>query len=73
LGGAVAGGRVIADWPGLAPRDLYEARDLKPTTSLDSLIAGVASEGLGLDPQRTARALFSQTVATKPLTGIVRA
>jgi len=73
LGGAVAGGRVIADWPGLAPRDLYEARDLKPTTSLDSLIAGVASEGLGLDPQRTARALFGQTVATKPLTGIVRA
>ncbi|MDR6376625.1 DUF1501 domain-containing protein [Paraburkholderia caledonica] len=73
LGGAVAGGRVIADWPGLAPRDLYEARDLKPTTSLDSLIAGVASEGLGLDPQRTARALFSQTVATRPLTGIVRA
>ncbi|MBT2793253.1 DUF1501 domain-containing protein [Paraburkholderia strydomiana] len=73
LGGAVAGGRVIADWPGLAPRDLYEARDLKPTTSLDSLIAGVASEGLGLDPQRTARALFSQTVATKPLTGLVRA
>jgi uncharacterized protein (DUF1501 family) len=73
LGGAVAGGRVIADWPGLASRDLYEARDLKPTTSLDSLIAGVASEGLGLDPQRTARALFSPTVATKPLTGIVRA
>ncbi|MFM0332755.1 DUF1501 domain-containing protein [Paraburkholderia strydomiana] len=73
LGGAVAGGRVIADWPGLAPRDLYEARDLKPTTSLDSLIAGVASEGLGLDPQRTARALFGRTVATKPLTGIVRA
>ncbi|MFP3600560.1 DUF1501 domain-containing protein [Paraburkholderia sp. SIMBA_053] len=73
LGGAVAGGRVIADWPGLAPRDLYEARDLKPTTSLDSLIAGVASEGLGLDPQRTARALFGQTVATKPLTDIVRA
>lgn len=73
LGGAVAGGRVIADWPGLAPRDLYEARDLKPTTSLDSLIAGVASEGLGLDPQRTARALFGQTVATKPLTGMVRA
>ncbi|CAD6545818.1 hypothetical protein LMG28727_04471 [Paraburkholderia kirstenboschensis] len=73
LGGAVAGGRVIADWPGLAPRDLYEARDLKPTTSLDSLIAGVASEGLGLDPQRTARALFGQTAATRPLTGIVHA
>ncbi|MEC5406116.1 DUF1501 domain-containing protein [Paraburkholderia sp. MPAMCS5] len=73
LGGAVAGGRVIADWPGLAQRDLYEARDLKPTTSLDALIAGVASESLRLDPHRTARALFGQTLATNPLTGIVRA
>ncbi|WP_025600074.1 DUF1501 domain-containing protein [Burkholderia sp. WSM2230] len=73
LGGAVAGGRVVADWPGLAPRDLYEARDLKPTASLDALIAGVASEGLGLDPQRTARALFGRTAGVRPLTGIVRA
>ncbi|HEX7932882.1 MAG TPA: DUF1501 domain-containing protein [Paraburkholderia sp.] len=73
LGGAVAGARVIADWPGLAQRDLYEARDLKPTTSLDALIAGVASESLRLDPHRTARALFGQTLATNPLTGIVRA
>ncbi|WP_027798993.1 DUF1501 domain-containing protein [Paraburkholderia dilworthii] len=72
FGGAVAGGQVIADWPGLAPRDLYQARDLKPTTSLDALIAGVASESLGLDAQRTARALFGETVGAKPLTGIVR-
>ena len=38
-GGAVAGGRVIADWPGLRPGDLYEGRDLKPTASLDALIS----------------------------------
>ena len=31
-GGALAGGRVIADWPGLKTSDLYENRDLKPTT-----------------------------------------
>src|SRR5262245_59895438 len=34
LGGAVAGGRVVADWPGLGARSLYEGRDLKPTTDL---------------------------------------
>jgi uncharacterized protein (DUF1501 family) len=33
FGGAVKGGRVLADWPGLATANLYEARDLKPTTS----------------------------------------
>jgi uncharacterized protein (DUF1501 family) len=73
LGGSVQGGRVIADWPGLAPRELYEARDLKPTTSLDALIAGTASESLGLDPQRTAAALFGQKGASRPVTGVVRA
>ena len=29
-GGAVKGGRVISDWPGLKPANLYEARDLAP-------------------------------------------
>jgi len=73
LGGSVEGGRVIADWPGLAPHQLYEARDLKPTTSLDALISGAASESLGLDAQRTAAALFGRTVAARPVTGVVRA
>ncbi|WP_042297935.1 DUF1501 domain-containing protein [Paraburkholderia bannensis] len=72
-GGAVAGGRVIADWPGLRPGDLYESRDLKPTAALDGLIAGAAAEALRLDPQRTAATLFSQAGATRPITGLVRA
>jgi uncharacterized protein (DUF1501 family) len=73
LGGSVVGGRVLADWPGLKPGELYEARDLKPTLSLDALIAGVASESLGLDPQRMAATLFGQTAGTQPMTGLVRA
>ncbi|MFL6645774.1 MAG: DUF1501 domain-containing protein [Paraburkholderia fungorum] len=73
LGGSVAGGRVLADWPGLKPSDLYEARDLKPTMSLDALIAGAASESLGLDPQRTANTLFGQNAGMRPTTGLVRA
>lgn len=72
MGGAVAGGRVIADWPGLRHADLYEGRDLKPTASLDALIAGAAAESLGLDPQRTAAALFAEAGTTKPMTGLIR-
>ena len=39
VGGAVQGGRVVADWPGLAPANLLEGRDLRPTLALDALIA----------------------------------
>lgn len=71
LGGAVRGGRVLADWPGLRAADLYEGRDLRPTTSLDAMIAGAASETFGLDPHRTMASLFPQTTRAKPLTGLV--
>lgn len=47
-GGAVNGGKVIADWPGLAKDRLYEARDLKPTTDLRSVFKGVISDHFGL-------------------------
>ena len=60
LGGAVQGGRVLADWPGLDSANLYENRDLKPTTSVDALIASAAGECFGLDPQRLRRSLFPQ-------------
>ena len=34
-----SGGRVLADWPGLAAGQLYEGRDLRPTHAIDGLIA----------------------------------
>ena len=58
FGGAVAGGKVIADWPGLSQGALYEGRDLKPTTDLDSLIAGALAQHYGLEPARVATSLF---------------
>ena len=64
LGGAVAGGRVIADWPGLAPAVLYEGRDLKPTMDLDALVAGAMAQHFGLDPARSAGLLFPETRPT---------
>ena len=65
VGGAVRGGRVIADWPGLSPSALYENRDLKPTTAMDALIAGAAGAGLGLDPDHVARTLFGGGTALR--------
>jgi uncharacterized protein (DUF1501 family) len=58
LGGAVAGGKVIADWPGLGESALYEGRDLKPTTPLDALIAGAISQHYALEPGRVMTTLF---------------
>jgi uncharacterized protein (DUF1501 family) len=47
-GGAVRGGRVLADWPGLKPPNLYEGRDLAPTTDLRAIIKGALHVQWGL-------------------------
>jgi uncharacterized protein (DUF1501 family) len=71
MGGAVRGGRVVADWPGLADRQLYEGRDLAPTIALESVLAGAVAEHLRLDPVRAMAQLFPGR-GTAPLSGIVR-
>lgn len=70
FGGGVKGGRVLADWPGLAPANLFEGRDLKPTTSLDGFIAGAAASHFGIDPARTVAALFPKAGAVKAVEGL---
>jgi len=61
LGGGVAGGRVITDWPGLGQSALYEGRDLKPTLGLDAFIATALAQHYALDPVPVARALFPES------------
>jgi uncharacterized protein (DUF1501 family) len=72
LGGAVKGGRVITDWPGLTQSALFQGRDLKPTLDLDGLIAGAAAETLSLDPARVRTTLFA-SAERRPLEGLIRA
>jgi len=72
LGGAVQGGRVVADWPGLAPANLLEGRDLRPTLALDTLIASACAEAFQIEPERTARALFPDVARARPLSGLLR-
>ena len=60
LGGAVRGGTVLADWPGLSNAALYEGRDLKPTTNLDALIGGAVAQHYALEPARVMATLFPE-------------
>ncbi len=71
MGGAVRGGRVIADWPGLAKGALQEGRDLRPTASLYALILGVVAESFALDSGYLAPRLFPAVTAIRPMTGLV--
>lgn len=71
LGGAVNGGRIIADWPGLRSDQLYEGRDLRPTASLDLMMAGALGEHFGIDPTRLLARTFPESRG-KPIEGLVR-
>lgn len=70
LGGAVAGGRVLADWPGLALRDLYDSRDLRPTTDLRALFKAVLHERFAVGEAALARAVFPDSDGVEPLEGV---
>ncbi|MEM9501682.1 MAG: DUF1501 domain-containing protein [Pseudomonadota bacterium] len=72
MGGAIRGGQVIADWPGLSDGALHEGRDLRPTVALENVIAGATAEHFGLDPAELMAGLFPGR-GTAPLTGISRA
>jgi uncharacterized protein (DUF1501 family) len=70
-GGALKGGRVIADWPGLKPDQLYEERDLKPTTDLRAVLKGVLRDHLRLDDKALAGDVFPDSAAAPPIAGLV--
>jgi uncharacterized protein (DUF1501 family) len=70
-GGAVQGGRVISDWPGLKPASLYEGRDLAPTTDLRAVIKGVLHDHLGLAERVLAQTVFPDSAPVKPMQGLV--
>jgi uncharacterized protein (DUF1501 family) len=71
VGGALNGGRVIADWPGLKPANLYQDRDLKPTTDLRAILKGVLRDHLRADEKMLAQTVFPGSEAVKPMAGLV--
>lgn len=73
LGGAVAGGRVVADWPGLAERGLFEGRDLMPTTDLRAVLKGVLRDHVGAGERLLAERVFPGTAGLRPIDDLLRA
>jgi uncharacterized protein (DUF1501 family) len=71
LGGAVKGGRVIADWPGLSDAALHEGRDLKPTTDLRAILKGVLVEHLGVDAKAAGSLVFPGSGSVAPTAGLI--
>lgn len=69
-GGAVRGGKVIADWPGLGLKALHEERDLKPTLDLRALFKAALAAQLGLDRAALDGQVFPDSRGVKPLDGL---
>jgi uncharacterized protein (DUF1501 family) len=70
-GGRVAGGRVLANWPGLTPDRLLDQRDLQPTMDLRSLAKGLLVSHLGLAPEALG-AVFPESRDAAPAAGLMR-
>jgi uncharacterized protein (DUF1501 family) len=71
VGGAVKGGRILADWPGLREAALYEARDLVPTRDLRAVLKGVLRDHLGVPDGALAASIFPDSSATRALDGLI--
>jgi uncharacterized protein (DUF1501 family) len=69
-GGALKGGRVIADWPGLKAADLYQGRDLKPTTDLRAVLKGLLKDHLRLTDQVLAAKVFPGSANVPAMAGL---
>jgi uncharacterized protein (DUF1501 family) len=73
VGGAVRGGQVIADWPGLRRTALLDNRDLKPTLDLRSVFKTVLDEHMHVDANTLAKRVFPDSSGARPLSGLIRA
>ena len=70
-GGALKGGRVIADWPGVKPANLYEGRDLAATTDLRAVLKGLLKDHLRVTDQALAANVFPGSADVKAMAGLV--
>jgi uncharacterized protein (DUF1501 family) len=72
VGGAVKGGRVIADWPGLRPHDLHQGRDLRPTADLRSIFKAALIDHMGADHAFIEGKVFPESVEAQPIPNLFR-
>src|SRR5262249_27474453 len=70
-GGAVKGGRVIADWPALKDAQLYQGRDLKPTTDLRAVAKGILADLYGVSQAALTERVFPGSIGLTPMQGLI--
>jgi uncharacterized protein (DUF1501 family) len=70
-GGALKGGRIVADWPGLAANRLLDGRDLRPTTDLRALMKGTLRDHLRVADGVLAATVFPDSAAARPTSGLI--
>lgn len=71
-GGAVAGGRILGDWPGIGEKQLFEQSDLRATTDLRALFKGVLLDHLGVPPKLLDDTIFPGSKAVRPMQGLIK-
>jgi uncharacterized protein (DUF1501 family) len=70
-GGALKGGRVLADWPGVREAELHEGRDLKATTDLRAALKGLLRDHLRVEEAELSRSIFPDSGHVLPLDGLI--
>lgn len=73
LGGAVAGGKVKADWVGLKPAVLKDGRDQPAKTDIRALFKGVLADHMGVGNEALNGPIFPDSGNVTPIKGLIRA
>jgi uncharacterized protein (DUF1501 family) len=73
VGGAVAGGRVIADWPSLKESALFEGRDLAPTMDLRAVMKGLLIDQFGFEEKVLSEKVFPGSEKAPGMRDLIRA
>ncbi len=71
--GAIKGGQVIAKWPGLKDAQLYQNRDLAPTTDVRAVLKGLLADQFGLSTSVLGTNIFPDSAGVEPLKGLIAA
>ena len=72
LGGAVAGGQILGEWPGLAPNALYQGRDVAPANALEGVLKAILMDHLGAPRDGVNSIVFPNSDAIWPMMGLLK-
>lgn len=72
FGGALKGGRIVHNWPGLKDTDLYQGRDLRPTIDIRSVMKGILQKHYGISQSALNQTIYPDSLHAKTLQGLVR-